>query len=400
MQKQMHRLRRTPAGLLLCALLSVSMVSAGCYSSSLVPAQSLVPLTRPGHRTELVVRDTHGSSVRIGPNSRIRFLLRGYVWSPWVDGSELVVDRLGASVQGPDGAPQRLALWSEIYAADVVNLSGGRTYGALLAATLLVGVVVLMIAGGGKGKGGGKLLSGVGRAGARASAHALYGGLRLGVIIAHGARPPSVEQPPGDASPAPPPADPTTPPDESGTPPPPPAPPPAPGETVSIPAPLVRSQHAFSGVVRRQSRVRFLGALEGGSDLTMHDGGSVQALLGLRIYDALELGLGARMLVHRGTRTATPQTHRSSWMAVLRVNAHLDLDANRRVALPLGFDVGTGQATVYVRMTFGLRVRVARFLHVGLYPFNPTYTRFKDDTLLRDYEWWSFPSSLDLLFTF
>jgi len=400
MHKRFQRLIRRPTGLLLCALLSAFMVTAGCYSSAVVPAQNLGPLTRPGHSTELVLRDTRGRSVRIGPNSRIRFLVSGYRWTQWVDGSQLEVDRVGASARSAHGGPQRIARWDEIYAADVVNLSGGKTYGAILAATLLVGVVVLLIAGGAKGKGGGKLLKVFGGAATRASVHALYGSLRLGVIVAHGVRASSGVRP-HDAPPTYGPATPATPPtDATGAPPPPPPPPPAPGATAATPVLRPVSRPAFSNVTRRRSRIRFFGAVEGGSDLTMHDGGSVQALLGMRIYDTFELALGARMLVHRGTRTNTPQKHRSSWMAVLRANFHLDLDANRRVALPLGVDIGTGQATVYVRMNFGLRVRLAQFLHLGLYPFNITYTRFKDDNLMRDYEWWSFPSSLDLMFSF
>ena len=64
------------------------------------------------------------------------------------------------------------------------------------------------------------------------------------------------------------------------------------------------------------------------------------------------------------------------------------------------FDVGGGHALIHVRVNLGLRVRLTRWLHIGLYPFNPTYTHFKDDALKQDLAWWSFPTELELTFAF
>jgi len=116
----------------------------------------------------------------------------------------------------------------------------------------------------------------------------------------------------------------------------------------------------------------------------------------MRILDVLELAAGAHLMIHRGEDQT--QDHRASWIGVFRLNLHFDVDARRRFALPLGFDLGAGQATFYARLNFGLRIRVTRRLSLGIYPFNPTYAQFKDTTLKRKTGWWSFPTTIDLSF--
>lgn len=137
-----------------------------------------------------------------------------------------------------------------------------------------------------------------------------------------------------------------------------------------------------------------------GSDLVTHDSLSSAAFVGLRAYNAFELAVGARLYHHHGTRDPNAAGYRTSWMAVLRVGAHLDLDARRRVALPIGLDVGGGHAMIHLRLNLGIRIRLTPWLHVGLYLFNPTYTHFKDETLKQDIAWWSFPTELELAFSF
>jgi hypothetical protein len=154
----------------------------------------------------------------------------------------------------------------------------------------------------------------------------------------------------------------------------------------------------FGRHTRRRSSIRLIGLVEGGSDLLLTDGGHVQALMGMRILDVLELAAGAHLMIHRGDPQTQDQAHRASWIGVFRLNLHFDVDARRRVALPLGFDVGVGQATFYARLNFGVRVRLTRQLSLGIYPFNPTYAEFKDTTLRRTNGWWSFPTTIDLSF--
>jgi len=152
----------------------------------------------------------------------------------------------------------------------------------------------------------------------------------------------------------------------------------------------------FARPARRRANIRLIGLVEGGGDLLIRDGGNAQALVGIRILDVLELAVGAHMMVHRGESQDGPLS--TSWIGVFRLNFHFDLDAKRRVALPIGFDVGLGHATFYARLNLGVRVRLTKRLSLGIYPFNPTYAEFKNTDLRRKSGWWSFPSTLDLSF--
>ena len=88
----------------------------------------------------------------------------------------------------------------------------------------------------------------------------------------------------------------------------------------------------------------------------------------------------------------------SSTGVVFSFNLHLALDSRRIVALPIGFDIGSGHSQIHVRGILGIRFRVLPWLNIGLYPFNPTYSRFTNDELKRKYQWWSFPTTIDLNF--
>ena len=141
--------------------------------------------------------------------------------------------------------------------------------------------------------------------------------------------------------------------------------------------------------------------LEAGTDFVMHDGMVSRALVGLRFYDTFELAVGAKLMVHRGEQEeGEEEKHRVSWMAFARLAFNFDLDAHRIVSLPAGVDVGGGHAQIDVRALLGIRFRLADSFHLGIYPFNPTYTRFKDKSLKRKVGWWSFPTNVALTFGF
>ncbi len=396
------------------AVCVAALAVSGCYTRTIVTSRNLSAITVPNHGRELVLKDQRGRSVRLGPNSKIRFLVRGGKWTSWVEGRRLYVNRVGASARFRRQPLQLVARWSDIYAAEVRNLSGGKTYGAVLGTTILVGVVLLLLAGSAKGggKGLGKALSGVGKGIARGLAHgALYHGLRVGVHLPRVYVAPGGGPPPGPADTAPPPPSTGQPPagDDAGAPPPPPPPPPPSGGTAGAP-PATPSANppaawttplpAFSRLTNRRAAIRLLASVSAGSDLVTHDSLSAAGFIGLRAYDAFELAIGARQYYHHGTREAAEERYQSSWMAVLRIGAHLDLDARRWVALPIGLDIGGGHAQLHIRMNLGIRIRLTRWMHLGLYPFNPTYTLFKDQALKQEIAWWSFPSELELAFTF
>ncbi len=390
------------------AMCVVALATSGCYTRSIIPAQNLSRITLPNNARELVLRDRRGRAVHVGPNTKIRFLVRGGRWTNWVEGRRLLVNRMGASVRPGRAAPEVLARWSDIFAAEVRNLSGSKTYGAILVTTVLVGVVILLIAGsakgGGGGKGLGKIFKGTGRGLARGLVRGtIHHGFRLGVHLP----PVHVHVSPGDPGPADPPADPPSqppppagpPPSDSTGAPPPPPPPPSPSP-LAQPTAWTTPLPTFSRLTNRRAAIRLLGTVGVGTDLTTHDSLTSAAFVGLRAYDAFELALGARLYRHHGTRDDTPQSYQTSWMAVVRMGAHLDLDARRWVALPIGFDVGGGSAKFHLRINLGIRIRLTRWMHLGIYPFNPTYTHFKDETLKQDIAWWSFPTELELALTF
>jgi len=438
------------------AVCIATLAAGGCYTTSVIPAQNLSRLTAPNHTSELLLRDQQGRPVRVGPNTAIRFWVRGEKWTAWVQGRQLHVNQVGASQRLGTHPLRLVARWSDIYGAEVRNLSGGKTYGAIVLTTALVVVAVLLVLGSAKGggKGGGKGLGkglgrglakvgrGVGRGLARGLRHHRF---RIGVPLSDvfvdpeglgtevAPEPEPLDTPNQPPPPAgnPPPASPGAPPSPAvpgtalsptapGAPPPPPPPPPPasptpgapPTATDTGPAPATPPTYgrppvawttplpAFSRLTSRRAGIRLLGTVAVGTDLITHDSVNSVAFVGFRAFDAFELAVGARLYRHHGTRLSTHQEYQTSWMAVLRIGAHLDLDARRWVALPIGVDVGTGHAMVHIRVNLGVRIRLTRWLHLGIYPFNPTYTHFKDDTLKQEIGWWSFPSDLELAFTF
>ncbi len=412
---------------------------SGCFNTRDIPAGQLHKIMLGQQGKELILRTDKGKPVRFGPRSSIRFLLTDNRWSKWYRGNQLRVNRLGVCVEKRCIPPQRGWRWGRIHSAQVKNLAGGKTYAAVFITVAVVAVTVAVIAaaaggkgGGGnlklgklfRGRGGGRVLRGGGRGGGRLSGLRPRGGARVGGLRPRGGarfgprrpyghgrghRHPVLRvDPPGSShglSDLPPPEpDPDAPPTRSATdtPPPPPAdaerPPGSPTQPLrlTLHATPGKTSHIFARKTRRRAMIRFIGLVEGGGDLLLQDGGTAQALVGMRILDVLELAAGAHLMIHRGERQDGP--HSASWMGVFRVNLHFDLGARRRVALPIGFDVGAGHATIYARLNLGIRVRLTKNLSLGVYPFNPTYAEFKNTDLRRKSGWWSFPSTIDLSF--
>jgi hypothetical protein len=162
----------------------------------------------------------------------------------------------------------------------------------------------------------------------------------------------------------------------------------------------------FSASAIRRTRIRLVVATEGGGDVTLHDGGAWSGYVGMRLRDVFEIGGGARLLRFDDPDAdpADPGPHDSGteWVGFGRLMLHADVDANRRVALLFGADVGAGHPAIYARLIWGLRVRVWRDLSLGLYPFTPTYTYVKDiggHDAQRGYTGFTFPTTVELSFT-
>jgi hypothetical protein len=142
-------------------------------------------------------------------------------------------------------------------------------------------------------------------------------------------------------------------------------------------------------------------AVDGGSDFTLRASGTFGAFIGMRLSEVTEIGAGLRLNASPEYPEDPNSRMRSSPIAFGRLVGHFDLDAARRVALPIGFDAGGGDAKGYVRLVLGIRIRVFDTFSIGLYPLNPTFTYFSDARRERDDTgWFGFPSTLEVVYTY
>jgi hypothetical protein len=445
--------------LVLVPVLCASLAT-GCYSNSVITQSDLSGLRRANQHRELVLESADGERTRIGPNSEIRFLRRDGVWTAWVPASELCVTDATVALCGTAAGRQRPLRWRSVQGIEVKNFDGLTTYAAVLGTAIIVAVVVLMIAGGGKGGGGGGgglggighaaggAARGVGHGVAHGAGHAVRAGAQAGRAFAQAVDAaarvsysildanargwawygPELQF--EEVEPAPPPVPPAAPSAYAPLPPlppPPPAvyggevPPPPPSVYGDAPAPappivpaavappaplppLVASTPPaplFSPLALRRSSVRLVGAVEGGTDFSLGAGGTMAALVGLRLSDVVELGGGARMIATPEQPGVAGSPVRARWLAVGRFLLHCDVDSHRRVALPIGVDAGAGQAELHVRAVLGVRVRLWEDLWLGVYPYNPTYTSFADGLGYRSSAgWFTFPTTAEVSFAF
>jgi hypothetical protein len=140
----------------LLVLLAAALV-AGCYTTRDVPAGQIHKIQRGQHKGELILRTDEGKPVRFGPRSTIRFQLTDRRWTDWFRGHDLRVNRAGVCMKKGCTPPHKGWLWSQILSAQVKNLSGGKTYGAVFitvaVAAITVVVIAAVVSGGGRGIG-------------------------------------------------------------------------------------------------------------------------------------------------------------------------------------------------------------------------------------------------------
>jgi len=411
-------------GLLVPVLCGALATTTGCYSTTLVDAPGATPLRRAG-QDELVLESSDGDRVRVGPNSRVRFLRTDGYWTDWVDGDDLCVSRevVARCPDGPEGVEG--VRWKYVDGVEVENLDGLTTYAVVVLTTAVVAAVVVLVVlsakggggsggghggGGGHAGGGGGVAHGVHTGGgvgksmpfpARAGAGAPYDssgggawyGPRFSVDIGD-----SFAADPTDDTPAPASTGITyqRPLPDGSIPPPPPPPPPRPPPAAAEPAtPLL------SGMARRRGVIRLVGALEGGTDFTLARNATTAVALGLRFVDTLELAGGLRLIASPDNPQSPTSPVDTSAVVFGRLILNLDVDSHRRVALPFGVDVGAGQADFHGRLVAGVRVRVYEGLSLGVYPFNPTFTAFAEDSRQRsDLGWFTFPTTAEVSYSY
>lgn len=439
-------------------LIASSLAVGGCYSSSAVPPGALGRLHSGGKDGATVVYAEDGEPVRLDPNSEIRFTRVDGSTTRWFAVGDLHVNDDGvfvlrdvppedlhsARVEGllaedvealertkpsygsiqhvaadvleihggegslvewisalrkslgrvpgrwtfhlvPDTGPYAGATldvaardgvrvtdglaWSSIEGTEVKNLHHGQTAIAIVAVTaVVIGLVAVVSASKGKVDVG-KIFGGLGRG-------AVEGTRVVGHIHVHGGGGSSS----GDVSSS---SSGASPEEESST---------LGGAAVSPNADGARP--LFGGVARRRSIVRFVGALDGQRELSSLARTHVGFAATLRFFDFVEVGGGMRWL-------ADGAHARSDLLPFGRMGIHAGLDTRRRFALPFAFDFGGGgDVALYLKLVWGLRVRVDEQWSIGFYAFNPTFARFRTSSGLVDVPRWSFPSGVEASFAF
>ncbi len=164
---------------------------------------------------------------------------------------------------------------------------------------------------------------------------------------------------------------------------------------------LQNARPLFSELARRRAKYRGLISLESGTSL-LGRGAQASVFGGVRLFDVFEAGLGVHawwpnLFSPTPFLSSAPLTPATSKYAPLvfwtmRLGCNFDLDANRRVLVPvhveLGFDF---RSHVQVRVAWGIQVRVVEQLFIALRPFTPQYT--SGETSVAN---WQFPTTLEV----
>jgi len=383
-----------------CAVLALAL-NASCYTTAQLGPDAVSPLQQSGHGGELRLQTATGERIRVTANSHFRFLRDGDEWTDSVEGRDLCVNARAVSRCSQLADPTAALAWSDVRAIEVESFDGLTTYGVVLAGLVIAATVVAVVV----------VLSGVGPA-ANAVPHQSSGSQASGtrgrgaLVRTDGARegdrvatPPRTYANPdlsrAGGFPSVTVAVGATPPDATSAPrvflPPLPA-----SSTPARIAPL------FGSGERRRSALRFLGAVEGGADLTSEGEATFGFGAGIRMFNLLELVGGARALDATGGG-ATPQETSAGarWVGFGRLVLAFELDPWRRISLPIGVEGGGGQSDVYGRAVYGARVRIWNEVTLGLYPFNVTYDSYAAPNRPHDaHGILGFPTTAELSFNF
>lgn len=170
------------------------------------------------------------------------------------------------------------------------------------------------------------------------------------------------------------------------------------------------SRPLFAQLAVRRASLRWVMWMSTGSELTSFE--QVAATVGgaARLRELFEVGVGAsawwRAPLAQGRRLPGlplqpgPDARIPKLFAVFRALAHLELDAARRMAVPLGVDVaGAPDGTLQLRLRYGFRVRPLGAFSLSVHPLNAQYTALPEGTDPGGSRW-SFPWSVEALADF
>ncbi|MBX5484276.1 MAG: hypothetical protein IRZ16_20835 [Myxococcaceae bacterium] len=163
----------------------------------------------------------------------------------------------------------------------------------------------------------------------------------------------------------------------------------------------------FSDSALRKAQFQPMAWASLGGELTTGRSSNLLLGVGIRAWEVAEFGIGTNSWWADpfglganlpGVPLAPgPPRYLPYLIVYLHGGMDFDLEATRRVTLPLALDVGFGTGNVWqVRLQWGVRVRIVKGLFVGLHPFNPQFTSAQvGGTSSR-----SFPSFLEVGSTF
>jgi len=157
----------------------------------------------------------------------------------------------------------------------------------------------------------------------------------------------------------------------------------------------------FSPLAQRRALLRPIASVELGAGFNGL-ASQLSVFGGVRLRDWFEAGLAVRawwpnlFSSSRYLSTAplgpVVSKYSATIFTTLRLGFNFDLDADRRVLVPLHFEVGLDfQGQTQVRIAWGLQIRITQQLFVALRPFTPQYTSggYGIDT-------WQFPTTLEV----
>jgi hypothetical protein len=339
-------------------MIAVAVTAGGCTYRRVVREPELAKLERASPHDGVVLHSTTPWRVRLSPSSHIRFRDRAGLWTEWLDASALYVSDGGVYTDGAvRGEPARVGWrWDDVAAAEVQSLSGWRTLGGFVG-TLAVSASLVPL-------GGAPAMTpavALPALGGPAASTARWGGAQLVRVVASKRH---------DGTP--------------GT-----------WQPMLVDRTARETRPLFGDGARRRAVARLVVAADAATTFDRDrviDGVIVAARFG----DLVELGGSVRHVAGRGLERAGAWS--SAPAGAFYMSGHFALDADERLSVPIGFEVGGSSAGGYVRLRAGLRARVKDAWFVGVYPLSPTFTGTDTDADVLPR--WSFPTAIELGSTF
>jgi hypothetical protein len=335
------------------------LVTSGCTTTQAVSVKEMQTISRGGHESAVVLRATDGTTVRIDPNTQIRFVHKDESKSYWFKARELEIGEHG--VLGRHQNAQIPFGWEEIDQIEAKNLSGSKSL-ALVVGSAAVVAALVALAGDVKPASESVVVGVVAAPYHHHHVHHYY----HGVHSAHCEHPDHHRR------------------------------------TATVSAPVntaaredIAARALFEGSVARRSSLELVPAFAAHAFLGSSNRGygdaarySVNAALTMRFSDMYEVGGGVQAASASGV------------VGFLRAGFNFYLEDDHRISVPVYADLGVGSEIAFqTRILFGARVRLVDTFTLGVYPVMPTFTRFRDADS-SEMGTWSFPTAIEASFAF